>query len=376
MSEARKTEVSCLCNLLACAFNGKTPVIDEKVDFKALLHLAKMHQVYNIIFPLISSLDCVPEEEKARFKDYSMSELKRMLVMNNEREQIFGELTERGIRFMPLKGLIIKAYYPKESMRQMSDNDILFDEENRNAVAEIMKAHGYKCTATGENSDDYHKEPFSTFEFHRTLFFEEHDFCPKFDKLWENAQQDSENPCLYHMNLNDVYIYNVCHMYKHYSTAGCGIRFLADNYLLLKKDGDKLDYGYINSRLDEFGILDFEKETRELAFKLFDEKELDEKDEKLLEVFINFGIFGTGKVRITRALEEMSEGSDLKSAKRKYILRRLFPPKKKMLADYRALEKRPYLLPAYYFYRFFKGAAHSKETLDEVKSVNSVKNKD
>ncbi|MCR5208197.1 MAG: nucleotidyltransferase family protein [Eubacterium sp.] len=374
MSEARKKEVSFLIELLSRSLNEKEPPAAEGVDFSFLLTLAKKHQVYNIIFPLISETDGIDAQLKQEFRNYSLSELKRMLVMNDERERIFSALSEKGIRFMPLKGLILKAYYPKESMRQMSDNDILYDAENRDAVARIMKENGYKPTATGENSDDYHKPPFSTFEFHRTLFFEEHDFCPRFDNLWENASPDDDNPCLYHMGLNDVYIYNVCHMYKHYSTAGCGIRFLADNYLFLKKESGRLDYEYISSRLSEYGIADFERETRKLAFKLFDGEELTENDEKLLEVFINFGIFGSGKIKLTRELEGM--GGSLESAKKQYLLKRLFPPVKKMKADYRVLEKRPYLLPVYYIYRLFKGAANPEKTLGEVKDIRNIKNEE
>ncbi len=373
MSEKFSKEVRFLLYLLSCVFNGKEPKEEQGIDYRELLDLARKHQVYNIIFPAISSLEGVPDEEKSEFRDYSMSELKRMLVINNEREIILEKLTEKGIRYMPLKGLILKAYYPKESMRQMSDNDILFDEENRDAVAEIMKECGYKSTATGENSDDYFKEPFSTFEFHRTLFFMEHNFCPEFDNLWENASQDEENPCLYHMGLDDIYIYNVCHMYKHFSTAGCGIRFLADNYLFLRRDGDKLDNAYVSEKLSEYGILDFEQKTRRLAFKIFDGEKLSDDEEELLRVFINFGIFGSDSVRIQRELEQMADGTPLDKAKKKYILKRLFPPKKKMKADYRVLEKHPYLLPAIYIHRFFKVIFNPKDTLDEVKNVKHVK---
>jgi len=375
MSIKSKKEVKCLIHLLACAFNNKTPVIEDGVDFKVLLDLARKHQVYNIIFPLVSKLSEVDEDEKALFRDNSLSELKRMLVVNAERETVFSELEKEKIRYMPLKGLILKAYYPKESMRQMSDNDILYDAENRDAVAKIMKKNGYSAFSTGENSDDYHKAPYSTFEFHRTLFFEEQDFCPKFDNLWENATPDESSPYLYHMNLNDIYIYNVCHMYKHYSFGGCGIRFLADNYLFLRRDGERLDISYVNSRLEEYGILAFENKTRALAFKLFDEKELTKEDESLLEDFISFGIYGSGKVRLEKELIAMKDGGSIENAKRKYIFKRLFPPKSKMIADYRALEKHPYLLPVYYIYRLFKGAVNSKETINEIKNVNSIDEK-
>ena len=160
-------------------------------------------------------------------------------------------------------------------------------------------------------------------------------------------------------------------MYKHYSTAGCGIRFLADNYLFLKAEAQNLDRAYIEEKLTEYGILGFETETRSLAFKIFEEQALTEEEEQLLDIFIHFGIFGSESQRLTKTMEGYD--GTLKEAKRRYLLTRLFPPKKKMLADYRVLERKPWLLPAYYIFRLFKGIAHPKETFGEVKNVKNIK---
>lgn len=371
MSQSKK-EVDYLIHLLACALNEKQPVAQEGIDYSALLSLARKHQVYNIIFPLIKDDANVPDEDKQSFRNYHMSEITRMIAINSERAGIYDELDEKGIKYMPLKGLIIKNYYPKESMRQMSDNDILFDANYRDDVASIMKENGYKATATGENSDDYFKAPYCTFEFHRSLFYNLHDFCPTFDGLWERASVDSERPCMYHMGLDDVYIYSVCHMYKHFSTAGCGIRFLADHYLFLKKESDNLNWDSITSFMDKYGIADYEKTSRELAFKLFDEMPLDDDDLALLQTYINFGIYGDGNILLANNLEKMADGGSIEKAKKKYILRRLFPPRAKMIADYRVLEKHPYLLPLYYIYRLFKGVFNSKKTLNEYKQINDI----
>lgn len=368
-----KIEVDYMIHLLSCALNGKKPRTQEGIDYSALLSLAKKHQIYNIIYPLLSDMPSVPDKYKDDFRSYHLSEVSRMLVINNEREMIYDELDEKGIKYMPLKGLIIKHYYPKESMRQMSDNDILFDFSFRDDVADIMKKAGYKTMATGENSDDYHKAPYCTFEFHRSLFYKQKDFCPVFDNIWDNATVDENHPYMYHMGLEDTYIYSVCHMYKHYSTAGCGIRFLADHYLFLKKENEKLNWNYINNFFEKWNISDFEKSTRQLAFKLYDEEMLTDDEIALLETFINFGIFGDGKIRLANTINALAENSSIDSAKKKYLLYRLFPPKEKMIADYRALEKRPYLLPFYYIYRLFKGAKNSKKTMSEINSIKNVK---
>lgn len=370
---SQNKNVNYFLHLLASAVN-ETPVkpAEGEIDYSAVLELAKKHQVYNIIYPVISIANDISQDEKNAWRNYNLSEITRMIAINNERQQIFEKLKNNKIRFMPLKGLIIKSYYPKESMRQMSDNDILFDITNRDGVAEIMKSRGYKIVATGENSDDYFKAPYCTFEFHRNLFFEEHDFCPKFDNLWERAVKDADNEYMYHMGIDDVYIYSVCHMYKHFSTAGCGVRFLADNYLFLKKESDKLNWNYINSSLEKFGILDYEQKSRKLAFDIFEEKEIDNKELSLLETYINNGIYGDGTVKLTKQIKHLAEENNIKDAKKKYLISRLFPSKKKMIADYRILEKKPYLLPALYIYRLIKGLFNFKRTVNEVKTVNKI----
>lgn len=360
-------------HLLASAVN-ETPVkkAESNIDYSAVLELAKSHQVYNIIYPVISNANDISQAEKDAWRNYNLSEITRMIAINNERSQIFEQLKNNKIKFMPLKGLIIKSYYPKESMRQMSDNDILFDISKRDDVAKIMKDRGYKAVATGENSDDYFKAPYCTFEFHRNLFFEENDFCPKFDNLWARAVKDDTNEYMYHMGIDDVYIYSVCHMYKHFSTAGCGVRFLADNYLFLKKENDRLDWKYINSSLEKFGILDYEQKSRKLAFDIFEEKELDNDELNLLETYINHGIYGSGAIRLTKQIKSLAEKDNIKTAKKKYLFSRLFPSRKKMIADYRILEKKPYLLPALYIYRLIKGLLNFKRTVGEIKTVNRI----
>lgn len=369
-------EVNYLIHLLACVLNEKVPEsAPEDIDFDALFNLAEKHQIYNMIYPLIQGSVQISAEQKAKWRHSKMVETAKMITVNNERAEIYKAFEENKIKYMPLKGLILKGYYPKESMRQMSDNDILYDYSKRDILFGIMKNRGFKSTATGENSDDFMKPPYCTFEFHRELFFKEHEFCPKFDGIWDNAKQDKEFPFMYHMSREDNYIYSVCHMYKHYSTAGCGVRFLVDIYVVLKKDNDVLDWNYINSQLAEYGILDYEQKSKKLAFKLFDEKELDENEIKLLETYINFGIYGSGKIRLEKEILKFAEDSSVEKAKKKYILKRLFPSVKKMKADYRVLEKRPYLLPVFYIYRLFRALFNKEKTMAEIKNINEIEEK-
>ena len=65
------------------------------------------------------------------------------MLLDAEREQVFKEMDAAGIWHLPLKGSVLKSLYPKPWMRQMSDNDILFDPEYQSEVKDIMVKRGY-----------------------------------------------------------------------------------------------------------------------------------------------------------------------------------------------------------------------------------------
>lgn len=50
-------------------------------------------------------------------------------------------MEQRGIWYLPLKGIILKEFYPSVGMRQMSDNDILFDEAFAEQVRGVYGFH-------------------------------------------------------------------------------------------------------------------------------------------------------------------------------------------------------------------------------------------
>lgn len=368
-------EVTYLLSLLRCALAQKqAEEPPQGLDFPALFVLAKKQQVYNIVCPLIADMAQVPSAEKKIWHDYAYSELVRTIAVDHDRELILADLEARGIDYMPLKGLVLRGYYPKSTMRQMSDNDILYDASKRDILLPILKKYGYKLVTCCENSDDFHKPPFYTFEFHRTLFFDEHDFHPRFDHLWERARLMPGTAHRYEMDVQDVYIYSVAHMYKHYSTQGCGVRFLADLYLLYTHEKENLDFTRINRRFAEMGILDFAEKSLALALPLFEGGELDDGKIRFLTVFMNNGIYGDGKLFLTRRFEkERQPGETGAKTARRYLLRRLFPNQKTMRANYKTLEKKPWLLPWYYIKRLLtKGVSKGGPAMREAREIRQM----
>ena len=173
------------------------------------------------------------------------------------------------------------------------------------------------------------------------------------------------------MGKEDVYIFSVCHMYKHYIKACCGIRFLIDNYLFIKKEESSLNWNYIERELDKHGLFEYENQTRRLAKAVFEEQELSDYDNKLLESYTDFGLFGNRQGRILQDYMHSSGGSKGKT-RLKYILHRLFPKRKEIISSYPVLEKAPILYPFMLIHRFFKGLFNIRKTTDELKTVEEI----
>ena len=146
---------------------------------------------------------------------------------------------EKQIWYMPLKGIILKKFYPQTGMRQMSDNDILFDAEKAKDVHEIMVSLGYETEIYDEgHRDDYRKLPMFHFEMHRVLF-DEKTLPESLYRYYRDVRRllikDSGNHFGYHLSDEDFYLYMIAHEYKHFAWGGTGLRSLLDTYVYLKK---------------------------------------------------------------------------------------------------------------------------------------------
>lgn len=271
---------------------------------------------------------------------------------------------------MPLKGVILKELYPRFGMRQMVDNDILFDRNRAEDLRRIMVDLGFTVKKYGHGAHDvYQKPPVSSFEMHRFLF---HDFR---DQNLEDYYKDVESRLLnvpgrqYEkcFSKEDFYLYITSHEYKHFSGGGTGLRSFLDIYVYLNKE--KLDMDYIRKEAGKLQIADFEEMNREFSLKLFEEKELTPEEEKLLEYICSSGTYGT--------ITNMVEKSVNKRGKFGYFFYRLFPPYDFMIRAYPILEKIPGLLPFLWIYRpfarLFSGRS-IKRAVSEIKALRKIDN--
>lgn len=352
-----------LINLLVGALTNKEiSAPPDGLNWEELVSLAKKQQVYSIIAPIMSKID-IPKEQANEIKLYNQNELLRIIAMKNELELLESDLQKSGIEYMLVKGSVIRNYYPKQKMRQMSDIDILYKKQHRKELIQLMKNRGYYLETGEANSDDFFKPPYYKFEFHREIFDKNDDFSPNFD-LWDRAAMDKDNLSKHYINKEDVFVYSLCHMYDHYCLSGCGIRFICDIYVLLNAIND-FDWDYINSKFDEFGFRDFCDSAIGLAKAIFMNEQINERQQQLLDFILGGGVYGVFK-SVEQVINEDFNGSKIK-----YIFHRLFPPKKQMYSVYIELENRHYLLPLFYIVRIFQKLKIKRDSIKkEIKSIS------
>ena len=214
------------------------------------------------------------------FEEDKYKSIRKSLVLDNERTQVIKELENSGIWYVPLKGCIIKDWYPAFGMRQMADNDILCDETKMPSVRKCMEKLGFTTVIYGASHQDvYNKPPLSSFEMHSSLLEPRHGdvLYNYYREIKDKLIKDNDNKYGYHFRNEDLYIYLITHEYKHFAEAGIGLRSLVDTYVVLKHFGNDLDREYIKKELKKLGIDEFEANNRKLAQKLFSGRTLTEK---------------------------------------------------------------------------------------------------
>ena len=274
------------------------------------------------------------------------------------------EMEQAGIWYMPLKGSVLQAVYPRYGMRQMSDNDILYDAAGQKKLACLMQKRGYETEMCGKsNHDVFMKPPVYNYEMHTSLFgkFSGSAFYGYYSGIKEKLLRDKPDGYGYHFTDEDFYIYMTAHTYKHYNQSGVGLRSLADAYVYLNAKGQDMDLAYIARETKKLGMAEFDSQLRALAEKLFCNPSpggvsLSAQEEATLSFFVGSGAYGTTKFYVQNRMRELQpEGEDsIWKGRLRFIWRRLFPTMEWYENYEPFVAKHKILIPFFLVYRLFR----------------------
>lgn len=313
--------------LLMCGVEGKPPSSE-------LLREMNMEDVYQIsVYHTLSAMtymvlekgqDILEGEVFKNWKKEKDKAIRKNILLDRERERIFAFMEEQGIWHMPLKGIILKEMYPAFGMRQMADNDILYDSNFQKPLCIWMKEQGYKVISCGRgNHDVYEKKPVYNYEMHTALYGGEHNpvWITYYENIKEKLIADKKKKYSFHFTDEDFYIYIITHIYKHFAGGGTGIRSLLDVYIYLQAKEAIMNWDYINEELEKVQVSDFEGKVRHLSQKVFSKElqKLTKKEEELLKYFLYSGTYGTLENHVQHRLDQFE------TDKKGYIIKRLVP---------------------------------------------------
>lgn len=341
--------------------------IKEKITpdiLPAVYRLAKKHALAQVVSNFVY-------RNKIEIDQKLQSQLHREEIMsvcrNEQMKYSFGEICdafdEIGIAYIPLKGSVIRPYYPYESMRTSCDIDILIHENDLETAINSLENKGYRC-----GDRNYHDVSlYSPSNIHLELHFNIQENRDNLDAVlkdaWEYAVPTNSSQYVFSKEFFAFHIF--AHMAYHFVSGGCGIRSLLDIWVLEHKMG--ISYSCAKALLEKAGICQFASEMSKLAELCFTQNNRDYFSDTVLKYIFRGGVYGSIENQI--AVDKSKIGSSAG-----YAVKRLFLPYKSMVVAFPYLKKAPYLLPFCWVVRWIKAifGGKSKRVISEMVCANSI----
>lgn len=351
-----------LIALLRSCLGDELPPIPEGFDSDALLRLAHHHSVANTAYYTLEKLNVLTSEQHKKWSEIRDRMIMCDLLQQSEFEQLCEAFEREKVRFLPLKGILMKSMYPQSDYRSMSDIDLLIDPENADKVKQIMLSLGYEIDSTEIGVHDvYHKRPAVSIEVHRELFGDDgEELAPLFDDPWSKCEKRSE--MRYEFTTEYFFAFLLAHGIKHFQLGGTGIRTFMDIEVFRRLYGDKLELEKIYAMFDSVGARKICEDFVALSEMWFGDKKPNEELSSMARYIINGGTYGTYDNHVQYQLKSKS--------KLGYVFSRLFPPMKHMKLQYPILRKAPVLLPFLWIFRILtKPFINHRQTAAKLKAL-------
>lgn len=339
---------------------------EDAVDWEKLLRLAQKHSIAATILPVVDREKC-PEKVYGRWVEYAGKNLEKSLLFDGERRRVYAAFEEAGIRYVPLKGIILDGLYPARGMREFADNDILIDAGNAEKAGKIMTSLGYEVSL-GDVHDACHRDPVFNFEIHKKLFLDDNPVQSYFSDIMDRCVPvQSGSGFELRMTDEDFYIHVLTHFKKHFTNGGTGLRSFADIWLL-KNSYVQRGIQVSPDLLHTLGLDSFEQQVLSLAEGLFAHPDTLSYDD--LAYIMESGTYGT--------LKHSCENGIREKGRFRYILSHLFLPLSSMRTIYPVLCRCPWLLPFFWCVRlvsrlFCKDSRRRLKIMLKIASGKNIK---
>ncbi len=358
----------------------KSEICNKKLDndflesvssqqLEKLFALAKAHDVAHLIAYALNKRNFLTQDEiSKKFQNQLMLSVYRYEGINYELKSFCEILESKKIAFVPLKGAIIKKYYPEEWMRTSCDIDILISEQELKKATDVL-LNDYNYTYEKESSHDIsiYSPNKVHIELHYTLIEDSKlDASAKvLQNIWDNVNVCEGCSYCYEMSDEMFYFYHIAHMAKHFEEGGCGVKPFLDLWFL--DNLQQVDINKRNELLEKGKLLKFANVCRKLSRIWFENEEYDSVSKQTEQFILNGGVYGSHDNRI--AVQQHKKGGRFK-----YAMFKIFPPYRILKFHYPVLQKHRFLMPFMQVRRWCKliFCGHLKRSTRELKSSNKI----
>lgn len=314
-----------------------------------LYSLSLKHDLAHIAGQALGDLGCLGDDEiSGKFKKQAMLAVYRHTRMEHDFQSICNTLEAAKIPYIPLKGAVIRKYYPEAWMRTSCDIDVLVKTELLDDAVKLLQDRmGFSYQAKTSHDVSLYSPNNVHLELHFDLTDDAVSVAQRtvLRRVWEYSAPAEEMRSMWKMLDETFYFYHIAHMAKHIENGGCGIKPFLDLWILnhqVVHDRQKRE-----ELLAEGGLLTFARAAEKLSEVWFSGAEVDSLSLQLEQYVLDGGVYGTLKNSIV--VKQAQKGGKLQ-----YMLFKIWQPYNIIKYAYPVLQKHKWLTPIYQVRRWLR----------------------
>ncbi len=347
----------------------------EALGQEALLtevcRISKRYDLAHMVCDALERMELLCEGEKAT--EFLRRELMKAVFRSENQDaalrDVSGLFEKERLPFIPLKGAVLKRYYPQEWMRTGCDVDILVHPEDMERAIAALEGGGFAHLTDHDTPHDVTLSSASgvLIELHHDMIEENRAVnAPEvLQDIWRYAHPKAEGCFEMLLSGGMFYFYNLAHTVKHCERKGCGVRPFIDLVIINRRM--EVDETEKKDLLSKGGLEKADVLCTALSEVWLCGKE-HTRETKLFEDFLMLGdVYGSSESHLL--ISQAKQGNS-----RKYVLSRLWIPAAQLEKNYPQLKTRRWALPYYEAKRLFslltKRSGYMKKRISDSKKIS------